>query len=90
MAMRQPLICHCNFLDPGSVGASTLGLPSLVVIFNVIEEKMFLSCSDLFAKLLLSRLPFFASPPRSDLSFCRGFKKVLLEASPETLTFDAF
>ena len=41
--MRQPLICHCNFLEPGSVGASTLRHPSLVVIFSVIEDKMFLS-----------------------------------------------
>ena len=89
--MRQPLICHCNFLDPGSVGASTLGLPSLVVIFNVIEEKMFLSMLGSLGEAAVIQAFFFcASPPRSDLSFCRGFKKVLLEASPETLTFDAF
>ena len=88
--MRQPLICHCNFLDPGSVGASTLGLPSLVVIFNVIEEKMFLSMLGSLGEAAVIQTSFFSSPPRSDLSFCRGFKKVLLEASPETLTFDAF
>ena len=46
--------------------------------FSVLSKtRCFCRCSDLFAKLLLSRLLFFASPPRSDLSFCRGFKKML-------------
>ena len=43
VAMRQQVLCHCNFLEPGSVRASTLRHPSLVVIFNVIEDKIFLS-----------------------------------------------
>ena len=58
MAMRQPLICHCNFLDPGSVGASTLGLPSLVVIFNVIEEKMCLSMLGSLCEAAVIQLSF--------------------------------
>ena len=63
------MICHCNFLDPGSVGASTLELPSLVVIFNVIEEKMFLSMLGSLCEAAVIQAFFFASPPRSDPSF---------------------
>ena len=41
------------------------------------KTRCFCRCSGLFAKLLLSRFFFFASPPRSDLSFFRGFKKMM-------------
>ena len=76
MAMTQPVLCHCNFLEPGSVGASTLGLPSLVVIFSVIEEKMFLSMLGSLCQAAVIQA-FFASPSRSDPSFCRGYKQML-------------
>ena len=65
MARRQPLICHCNFLDPGSVFASTLGLPSLVVIVNVIEEKMFLSMLGSLCEAAVTQ-PFFLCKPSTE------------------------
>ena len=44
--MTQPVLCHCNFLEPGSVGASTLGLPSLVVLSGAVDEQMFVLTMD--------------------------------------------
>ena len=75
--MRQPLICHCNFLDPGSVGASTFGLPSLVVLSGAVEEHMPFSMLGSLCEAAVIQVVLFANPPRSDPSFCRGYKKML-------------
>ena len=77
VAMRQQVLCHCNFLEPGSVGASNLGHPSLVVFSVLSKSRWSCRCSGLFAKLLFSGSFFSASPPRGDPSFCRGYKKML-------------
>ena len=85
MAMTQPVLCHCNFLEPGSVGASNLGHPSLVVFLVLSKSRCSCRCSGLFAKLLFSRSFFSASPPRSDPSFRRGYKKMLHKESNRNL-----
>ena len=46
MAMTQPVLCHCNLLEPDSVGASTLRLPSLVNLSGAVEEQMFVLTMD--------------------------------------------
>ena len=46
MAMTQPVLCHRNLLEPGSVGASTLRLPSLVNLTGAVEEQMFVLTMD--------------------------------------------
>ena len=41
MAMTQPVLCHRSLLEPGSVGASTLRLPSLILLSGAVDEQMF-------------------------------------------------
>ena len=67
--------CDCNFLEPGSVGASNLGHPSLVV-FSVIEEQMVLSMLGSLCDAAVIQVVFSASPPRSDPSFSQKFDAV--------------
>ena len=58
--MRQQVLCHCDFLEPGSVGASTFGHPSLVVFFSsVIEEQMVLSMLGSLCQASLIQVVFF-------------------------------
>ena len=81
--MTQPVLCHCNFLEPGSVGASTLGLPSLIVLSGAVDEQMFVGH---FAKLLLPRSFFLLQTLHGvTRAFCCGHKKMLHKESDRYL-----